>query len=428
MESDAASSPLVLQQAPDAPPFRCLPYGVVEVLDPLYLKYYIVNDVTMKIYMDSITVFLGRNGCGKSVLIRMLAGAIKPTSGTAFFDGLDMRTNIASVRANTGYCPQNNTLIPFMTVEENLLFTAELREAEDVEDIILTTLMQFQLIEAKDTLASKITYAEQRRLQVAMALLESPEFALLDSPTAGIDSDSRNIIWDAILRARAQTTVVLATNSTDEAEILGDRIAIISKSLISCCGSSIFLRKKYGEGYRLQLAVSSKCDKSLVCSFVEKRLPAAHKQLERRNILVYSLGFSSVVDLVRLLQQLEDSRVKLRVRRISVAASSLEDVLLRLDETAEKDDAAGADEEKGESLSPDPKAPELRTDLLRAQLGAIMTKKTTYLRRSYLVVPLLLLAQVAMLSVEEMYLRTGTLAWKRVDDLFESFVSPQGRG
>ncbi|KAK8783856.1 hypothetical protein V5799_009779, partial [Amblyomma americanum] len=82
----------------------------------------------------------------------------------------------------------------------------------------------------------------------------------------------------------------------------------------------------------------------------------------------------------------------------------------------------------GESLSPDPKAPELRTDLLRAQLGAIMTKKTTYLRRSYLVVPLLLLAQVAMLSVEEMYLRTGTLAWKRVDDLFESFVSPQGRG
>ncbi|XP_072142805.1 cholesterol transporter ABCA5-like [Dermacentor andersoni] len=156
------------------------------------------------------------------------------------------------------------------------------------------------------------------------------QFAFFDCPTEGIDSDSRNVIWDAILKCRAQTTVLLATNSTDEAEILGDRIAIISRSLISCCGSAIYLRKKYGQGYRLQLAVSSKCDKSLVCSFIEKRLSTAQKVLERRNILVYSLGFTDAADIVRLLQQLEDSRIKLRVRRLSVSASSLEDVLLRL--------------------------------------------------------------------------------------------------
>lgn len=116
----------------------------------------------------------------------------------------------------------------------------------EIEDMILTVLMQFQLIEQRESLASKITFAEQRRLQVAMALLDNPEFALFDCPTAGIDSDSRNVIWDAILKCRAQTTVILATNSTDEAEILGDRIAIISRSLISCCGSAIYLRKKYG--------------------------------------------------------------------------------------------------------------------------------------------------------------------------------------
>ncbi|KAH6932907.1 hypothetical protein HPB50_010673 [Hyalomma asiaticum] len=330
-------------------------YKLSKLIDPVYLRHYIINKVTIKAYMDSITVILGRNGCGKSVLIRMLAGTIEPSSGTAFFDGADMRTNFWEVRSKLGYCPQNSTLVPFLTVEENLLFIAHMREVlprserksleiEDIgsieiEDMILTVLMQFQLIEQRESLASKITFAEQRRLQVAMALLDNPE--------ARIDSDSRNVIWDAILKCRAQTTVILATNSTDEAEILGDRIAIISRSLISCCGSAIYLRKKYGQGYRLQLAVSSKCDKSMVCSFVEKRLSTAQKVLERRNMLVYSLGFTSASDIVRLLQQLEDSRIKLRVRRVSVSASSLEDVLLRLDETLEKDDASrSSDEEK----------------------------------------------------------------------------------
>ncbi|XP_065283491.1 ATP-binding cassette sub-family A member 17-like isoform X7 [Dermacentor albipictus] len=402
-------------------------YKLSKVINPLYLKHYIINNVTIKCYMDSITVILGRNGCGKSVLLRMLAGAIKPSSGTAFFDGADMRTNLWKVRANIGYCPQYSTLVPFFTVEENMLFIAHLRDAPDIDDLILTLLMQFQLIDKRESLTSKISYAEQRRLQVAMTLLDSPEFAFFDCPTEGIDSDSRNVIWDAILKCRAQTTVLIATNSTDVAEILGDRIAIISRSLISCCGSAIYLRKKYGQGYRLQLAVSSKCDKPLVCSFIEKRLSTAEKVLERRNIIVYSLGFTAAADIVRLLQQLEDSRIKLRVRRLSVSASSLEDVLLRLDETLEKGDTAAAEEDKGDVPSPDAKAPEIRNDLFRAQVGAIMTKKTTYLRRSYVVVPVLLLLQVLMLGAEEMYLRTGTLAWARVEALFPNFKTPQGQ-
>ncbi|KAH8039883.1 hypothetical protein HPB51_009139 [Rhipicephalus microplus] len=230
-------------------------YKLSKVTDPLYLKHYIINNVTIKCFIDSITVILGRNGCGKSVLIRMLAGAIKPSSGTAFFDGADMRTNGSKVRPHIGYCPQNSTLIPFLTVEENLLFIAYLRDvlqpserdsiqgeeprSAQIDDLILTLLTQFQLIDQRESLASKITYAEQRRLQVAMTLLDNPLFALFDCPTEGIDTDSRNVIWDAILKSRPQTTVVLATNSSDEAEILGDRIAIICRSLISCCGSAI---------------------------------------------------------------------------------------------------------------------------------------------------------------------------------------------
>ncbi|XP_050024933.3 phospholipid-transporting ATPase ABCA3-like isoform X2 [Dermacentor andersoni] len=80
----------------------------------------------------------------------------------------------------------------------------------------------------------------------------------------------------------------------------------------------------------------------------------------------------------------------------------------------------------GDVPSPEAKALELRTDLFRAQVGAIMTKKTTYLRRSYVVVPVLLLLQVLMLGAEEMYLRTGTLAWARVEALFPNFKTPQG--
>ncbi|KAL3227674.1 hypothetical protein MRX96_003644 [Rhipicephalus microplus] len=126
-------------------------------------------------------------------------GAIKlPSSGTAFFDGADMRTNGSKVRPHIGYCPQNSTLIPFLTVEENLLFIAYLRDvlqpserdsiqgeeprSAQIDDLILTLLTQFQLIDQRESLASKITYAEQRRLQVAMTLLDNPLFALFDCP------------------------------------------------------------------------------------------------------------------------------------------------------------------------------------------------------------------------------------------------------
>ncbi|KAH8039882.1 hypothetical protein HPB51_009138 [Rhipicephalus microplus] len=199
----------------------------------------------------------------------------------------------------------------------------------------------------------------------------------------------------------------------------------------------------------MQLAVSSKCDKSLVCSFVEKRLKTAEKVLERRNTIVYSLGFTAADDIVRLLEQLEDSRIKLRVRRVSISASSLEDVLLRLDETLEKEEGSSfTEEDKSKGLcyhsyfdmddekdrqsyacdvvSPDAKTPETRVDMFRAQIGAIMTKKTTYLRRSYVVAPVLLLLQVLMLGAEELYLHTGTLAWKRVEGLFADYKAPQG--
>ncbi|XP_077535146.1 phospholipid-transporting ATPase ABCA3-like isoform X2 [Haemaphysalis longicornis] len=400
-------------------------YRLSKLIDPPLLKSHIIQDVTIKCFMDSITVILGRNGCGKSVLIRMLAGAIKPSSGTAFFDGMDMRTNLSKVRANLGYCPQYTTLIPYLTVEENLAFLAVIRDDEEVEDLMLTVLMQFQLIERKDTLAGKLSYSDQRRLQVAMALLDSPEFGLFDNPTAGIDSESRNIIWDALLKNRAQCTVLLSTNSSDEAEILGDRIAIISKSVISCCGSSIYLRRKYGQGYRLQMTLASKCDRKEVCGFVEKKLPGVEKLLERRHIVVYRLGFASPQDLVRLLQELEDHRVRLHVRRLAISASSLEDVLLRHDELAEKIDAADADKDGGDARAAT--VPERRTDMFMAQLGAIMTKKTTYLRRSYVVMPLLLFTEMLMLTAEELYLRAGITGWNRIELLYANFTPPQSQ-
>lgn len=93
----------------------------------------------------------------------------------------------------------------------------------------------------------------QRKLSVAIAFVGGSQTVILDEPTAGVDPYARRAIWDLLIKYKNRRTILLSTHHMDEADLLGDRIAIISNGELKCCGSSLFLKNTFCEGYHLKL-------------------------------------------------------------------------------------------------------------------------------------------------------------------------------
>ncbi|KAM9719976.1 retinal-specific phospholipid-transporting ATPase ABCA4-like isoform 2-T2 [Menidia menidia] len=214
-----------------------------------------VNHLNINFYEGQITSFLGHNGAGKTTTMSILTGLYPPTSGTAYINGRDIRTDMDIIRTSMGMCPQFNILFNHLTVEEHILFYSLLKgrtqgEAEkEVEDM----LVDLGLPNKRDDEAQNLSGGMQRKLSVAMAFVGGSKVVILDEPTSGVDPYSRRSIWELLLKHRAGRTVVLSTHHMDEADLLSDRIAIISKGQLYCSGSPLFLKNCFGVGFYLTL-------------------------------------------------------------------------------------------------------------------------------------------------------------------------------
>uniref|UniRef100_A0A8D3CL79 P-type phospholipid transporter n=1 Tax=Scophthalmus maximus TaxID=52904 RepID=A0A8D3CL79_SCOMX len=214
-----------------------------------------VNCLNINFYEGQITSFLGHNGAGKTTTMSILTGLFPPTSGTAYVNGRDIRTDMDVIRSSMGMCPQHNILFKYLTVEEHILFYSLLKgrtqaEAEkEVEDM----LVDLGLPHKRDDEAQNLSGGMQRKLSVAMAFVGGSKVVILDEPTSGVDPYSRRSIWDLLLKYRSGRTVILSTHHMDEADLLSDRIAILSKGQLHCCGSPLFLKNCFGVGFYLTL-------------------------------------------------------------------------------------------------------------------------------------------------------------------------------
>ncbi|XP_047446367.1 retinal-specific phospholipid-transporting ATPase ABCA4-like isoform X2 [Mugil cephalus] len=214
-----------------------------------------VNGLSINFYEGQITSFLGHNGAGKTTTMSILTGLYPPTSGTAYINGRDIRTDIDIIRSSMGMCPQYNILFQDLTVAEHILFYSLLKgrtqaEAEqEVEDM----LEDLGLPHKRDDEAQNLSGGMQRKLSVAMAFVGGSKIVILDEPTSGVDPYSRRSIWDLLLKYKAGRTVILSTHHMDEADLLSDRIAIISKGQLHCCGTPLFLKNCFGVGFYLTL-------------------------------------------------------------------------------------------------------------------------------------------------------------------------------
>lgn len=176
---------------------------------------------------------------------------------------------------------------------------------------------------------------QKRKLSLAIALVGGSEVVFLDEPTSGMDPHSRRSTWNVIRRHRAGRVIVLTTHFMDEADILGDTVAIMSDGQLKCSGSSLFLKNKYGSGYSLSMTkLSGHGDDQLqttsILSLVSRHIPECSVQSSIGTQLTITLAGSQSVRFPALLRSLEQEQHSLGISDIGMSVTTLEDVFLKI--------------------------------------------------------------------------------------------------
>jgi ABC-2 type transport system ATP-binding protein len=189
-----------------------------------------LDGVSLDIPTGMIYGLLGPNGAGKSTMINILAGMVRKTSGTARIWGHDITSDPRNAKASIGIVPQEIVFDPFFTPLETLEMVAGLYGVPKNQRRSMELLRAVGLEDKADAYARTLSGGMKRRLLVAKALVHNPPIIVLDEPTAGVDIELRQQLWDYVrhLNREEGVTVVLTTHYLEEAEELCDRIAIIN--------------------------------------------------------------------------------------------------------------------------------------------------------------------------------------------------------
>ncbi|XP_045164403.2 phospholipid-transporting ATPase ABCA3-like isoform X2 [Mercenaria mercenaria] len=315
-----------------------------------------VNDTNLNMYEGQITSLLGHNGAGKTTTISMLTGFLEPTSGTAVINGKDIRTDINSVRKHLGLCPQHNILFDLLTVEEHLIFFAKLKgcASKDIDREVNEMIKVLGMEQKRNALSQTLSGGQKRKLSVGIALIADSKVVILDEPTSGMDPAARRQTWDILQKYREGRTIILTTHFMDEADILGDRIAIMADGVVKCCGTSMFLKKLYGAGYHMVVVKSKTCDVNRLTALVQSHIPTAFVESQISAEVSYLLPFSESSKFEKLFTEIESQISNLGVNSFGVSATTMEEVFLKVGEgTGEDENQAGpADIQNGGYTNP----------------------------------------------------------------------------
>ena len=188
-----------------------------------------LEGVTLDVPRGQIFGLLGPNGAGKSTMINILAGLVNKTGGSASIWGFDIDAHPRNAKASIGIVPQEIIFDPFFTPRETLEIQAGLYGVPKAERKTMELLRAVHLEDKAEAYSRTLSGGMKRRLLVAKAMVHSPPILVLDEPTAGVDIELRQQLWDYVRQLNALgVTVVLTTHYLEEAETLCDRIAIIN--------------------------------------------------------------------------------------------------------------------------------------------------------------------------------------------------------
>jgi len=216
-----------------------------------------LKGVDLTIEQGEFFGLLGPNGAGKSTLINIIAGLTHADSGTVTVMGSDVRRDYRSARKRIGVVPQELVFDPFFTVREVLRIQAGyFGLGTECHEWIEELMAALKLSDKADTNMRALSGGMKRRVLVGQALVHKPDVVILDEPTAGVDVELRQSLWQFVERLHKEGhTIVLTTHYLEEAESLCDRIAILNHGEVVALDTKDALMAK-GIGRRMKLAVT----------------------------------------------------------------------------------------------------------------------------------------------------------------------------
>ena len=288
-----------------------------------------VDRISFAVGRGEIFGFLGANGAGKSTAIRMMCGLLKPTSGTAVVDGVDVSRDPEAVKRRIGYMSQKFSLYEALTVEQNIRFFGALYGLDDAQTAVRRTFVveMAGLAGREQTRARDLAGGWRQRLALGCAILHEPRIVFLDEPTGGVDPVSRRQFWRLIDEmSRAGVTILVTTHYLDEAEHC-DRIAIVNAGKLAAMGTSRQLKDVFARRPLLEIQSARPVDLM--------RVLEEFPEVEKTTVFgtaVHAVMRSPEVDLPALIRRLEARG--LAIGAIDRVMPSLEDVFLDVVEHA----------------------------------------------------------------------------------------------
>ncbi|BAY38399.1 ABC transporter-like protein [Nostoc sp. NIES-2111] len=327
----------------------------VEHLSKTYGSTPAITDVTFSVEPGEILGFLGPNGAGKTTTMRILAGYLPASSGTAKIAGFDVHENSLAVRQRIGYLPETPPLYPDMTVEGFLHFVARIKgvSAGDRTSKVDAAIKRCNLEDRRKVIIRKLSKGYRQRVGIAQAIVHDPPAIILDEPTVGLDPrqiiDVRNLI-----KSLAGThTIILSTHILPEVSMTCSRVAIINRGKVVATNTpeTLMTQLTGGSGYELEVEGEAALAKQVLqkvsgVSLVES-IPGHHLPRDNRAYLrvISQPGTEAGKDIATTL--ISSGFGLHEMRRVS---ASLEDVFLQL--TTEEKNLTTVDEsaqEEGEA-------------------------------------------------------------------------------
>ena len=283
-----------------------------------------LNNITLDIKKNEIIALLGPNGAGKTTMISIICGIVIPTSGSVTVDNFDIIKDYRRTRSRIGLVPQELSLEQFEYVFNNVSYTRGLYGKAPNPSLIEKILKDLSLWDKRNSRINELSGGMKRRVLIAKALSHEPSVLFLDEPSAGVDVELRQEMWQVIKDLRnSGVTIILTTHYIEEAEAIADRVAVINKGELLVVDNTSDLVRSMGQ-------------KTLLIE-LQEAVQALPPKLESYNLTVLNNGLSisynydsssKQTGITSLLQDMKETGLKLK--DLKTEQSSLENIFVEL--------------------------------------------------------------------------------------------------
>ncbi len=176
---------------------------------------------------------------------------------------------------------------------------------------------------------TKLSGGMKRKVNLGIALIGGSEVVMLDEPTSGMDPEARRGMWDLLQVEKRRRTILLTTHFMEEADVLGDRVAIMCRGRVRCYGTPIFLKREFGNGYTLTMSRGGSCDTHAAFGVVSQVVPGASLESDASGEIVVNLPDTQMQRFAQLFETLEREKERLDVLNFGLSVTTMEDVFLK---------------------------------------------------------------------------------------------------